>query len=190
MIHVNDNLFGYMPDWTNGVTIRYRMATVTSQTRKLKEQRKPLLDELKRRMTLEYWQDNCVDKTIIENFLKYYRSAAFYVPIPCEPITITDTGDLSGGNSLNITDAQYFYNYKNLTDYVMLYDLEKSVQVEKIGVISAGDTTLGLSSNIVGSFDGAKTIVYPLMACILSSKSMGDITDTIRRYTLDFEEIF
>lgn len=188
MIFVNDNLFGYMPNWKNEITIKYRVETVLSKTRKLKEQRKPLMDTLKRRMNVEYLREE-VDPIIIENFFKYYRTDGFYVPVYSEPIAIDETGSLLGKSSLNIENAQYYYSYKNLTNMIMLYDLSKQIQVEKIAVSSISDTVVSLSTNVSKNYTGETTMLFPVMKCLLDAKTFNNITDRLKTIILDFGEL-
>lgn len=189
MIFIKDDLFGYLPNWSTIPLVKYSMNTVISETRKLKEQRKPLLDTLKRKITLSYLFQN-TDNTIIENFFKYYRTGGFYIPCYWEPIFITTAGDLTGKLNLTTANTEYFYNYQNLTTKIMLYDLAKNIQVEKLTISAITNTDIDFTTNIINGFDGLQTVLFPLIWCNLESKNIINVTDNVKTFVFDFTELF
>lgn len=189
MIFVNGDTFGYMPNWTDHVNISYNMQTIISETRDLKEQRKPLQEYFQLGVEAKFLCGSADKKATFENYFKYYKDDGFYIPVYPEPLRIDETGSIATKSTINTNNSQYYYMLRNQAEYVMLYDQEETVQVEKKEIDSVGDTSITFTSAVSAAFDGSTVLLFPLIKCILQSKSIEDLTDDKQVYTLNFKEL-
>lgn len=199
----------FLPDWANGVRVRYKFRTAISWTRRQHEQRKSLLLKPRREMHYSFLlQTDQAER--FWNFLVSVQAEYFLVPVVSEPIMTTDasTPYYAGNELYPVESTLQHFNFLNFfnatyggTGVVGLYDLrqqtEAQAHVATSVVHQGGDILTTLGDRIVmvapgllpiEEFAKATTVIYPMLMCIMLEKGRKYITDQTCSFVLRVDE--
>ena len=184
----NDRMFRFLPDWKAGIQFSYYQETVIAKARLLKEQRRPLLNGIKRIQTFEAWNNKI--NAGIEVFLKLNHARYIYMPVYVEPVLLEGNGSLNGESSVTAkTSIQYFYNLQSLTDIIMLINLATPSEGTLATLDSiTGNFTINLKEPLTIDYLKEQTVLYPCMYGALERVRLTDQVDTITKYKMTIKE--
>jgi len=186
------DLFSWLPDWTNGVGMKYRHNTVVDTCETGNEQaRMPLYEKMKRTMTCRHFSPEYL--TNIENFLRKMHANFFQVPLFSE--SIIPVG-VFGSSLKNVTSVQSKgllsnFNLNNLCQNVMMIDLQNYNRAELHTLVSVDNNTqFTIGGAFVLDFSLGNTVYYPVMLAYTNSFSDTLVTTHLEDTDLVFEEYF
>ncbi|HPH54107.1 MAG TPA: hypothetical protein PLY62_08645 [Bacteroidales bacterium] len=178
----------YEINWGADYSIAYSFLTAVTSSKKLSEQRKPLLVEMKR--TQDFSIDLFTNDTRLFHMIATMQATPAYVPIYSEALLPSGIGNLQGLSIVNVNDFGAYYNTIHASKF-MLIDTTREKPGEIVTKSSfPSNTQINFAEQIVGLFPVTKTVIYPVMYGILETKKIKSITDTITRFTMSFREYF
>jgi len=182
-----DSLFVFFPNWREPVKLTYHFDTIISNSRYDCEQRKSLLSRPTRKQSFLLTED--IDASKIWNYLLRMQASSLYCPIYTECIKFLDTGSIIGKTELNFEDITYFYNIKNYTTAILLYDIRQIVSNEILYIDSIVMNKVKFFNAVAGDHLYQTSRIYPLYNCYITNKSRRDVTDKLTEIELELTEI-
>lgn len=173
-------IFGFTPNWAEGISIKYAFNTAIVASERYKEQRKPLRSFPNTSLSCTFLND--VNGNKIGNYLQAALKSIVYVPIYSEPMRTTTTG--TGNTTLAVGSILNFFNLKFLTRYVVLIDNAGISSPAVAELVSVGSTTIVIGAN-TWTFN-SRTVIFPAMLAILDSVSKTIETQTLYGYSCTF----
>jgi hypothetical protein len=184
--------FSWLPDWTNGIEMKYKFDTVINAGETGNEQaRMPLLAAMKRSMTITQFSPDYLSN--IENFLRKMHADFFQLPIFTEPIIPVST---FGTNLKNVTAVQSKglldnFNLNNLCDHVLMISLQDQNISELHTLVSVdSDTQMTIGGAFALDFFLGNTVYFPVMKVYTNEFSDDITTPQLVDSSLTFEEYF
>ena len=173
------------PDWTYGMTIKYKHHTVVATNKRLLEQRRPLLPEATREMQVAYQEYN-TNAQALTNQAAYDYNRFFAVPVYSEKI-YADIINTGAGYIEAVNDIEKFWNLQNQCSMVLIVEHDHGTcEVKEIDSISGN--TIYFKNNITGVFVPALTAIYPVFQGILQSVNIRQASETADLYDFIFAE--
>jgi hypothetical protein len=186
------NVFPWLPDWGDGLEMRYRFDTVIDVSETGNEQaRAPIYSKIKRVLSCKHFSPSYLSN--IENFLRSMHASSFYVPVftePIIPIGIIGTS-LNGVTSIVSENLLSLFNLNNLCSLVLMVDLSNYNNFELHSLVSINsNTSMTIGGPFLGAFYLGKTVYFPVMAAYNNGFSDSIDTPTLVDSSLVFEEFF
>lgn len=186
------NCFPWLPDWGNGVEMKYKFDTVIDVSETGNEQaRAPLFSKIKRVQSCKHFSPSYLSN--IENFLRSMHASNFYVPIFTEPIIPIGTIGISLKSVTSITSEglSSLFNLNNLCSFILMVDLSNQNNFELHSLASVNsDTQMTIGGPFINNFYLGKTIYFPVMNAYNNGFSDSIDTPAIVDSALIFEEFF
>ena len=184
--------FSWLPDWTNGIEMKYRFDTVINAGETGNEQaRMPLYEKMKRSISCMSFSPDYLSN--IENFLRKMHADFFQMPLFAEPIVPIGT---FGSNLKNVTAVQSKglldnFNLNNNCKNIMMIDLQNYNRSELHTFVSVdSDTQMTIGGTFTLDFYLGNTIYFPVMQTYTNEFSDNILTPQLVDSSLVFEEYF
>jgi hypothetical protein len=189
---MNTDCFSWLPDWTNGIEMKYRFDTVINAGETGNEQaRIPLYENMKRSISITSFSPDYLSN--IENFLRKMHADFFQLPIFTEPIMPIGIfgSNLSGVTAVQSKGLLNNFNLNNLCDHILMINLQDHNVSELHTLVSVdSDTQMTIGGAFGLDFYLGKTVYFPLMTAYTNEFSDDITTPQIVDSTLTFEEHF
>ena len=186
------NCFPWLPDWGNGVEMKYRFDTVIDVSETGNEQaRSPLFSKIKRTQSCKHFSPSYLSN--IENYLRSMHASNFYVPIFTEPIIPIGTigTSLKSVTSITSEGLSSLFNLNNLCSFILMVDLSNQNNFELHSLASVNsDTKITIGGPFINNFYLGKTVYFPVMNAYNNGFSDSIDTPAIVDSALVFEEFF
>jgi len=175
--------FSFLPNWKGGVNFSFSKKTRISKTVTHEEQRGSIESSYMRKQTCNFWFNGFYGRLLHNTMLKYYQKQ-FGIPDYSEPMTSTNI--TTGTNTITVKEEiqDHYINIINQTKYVMLIKKynQKPDQAEVKELISIVGKVLTFTDDIVGTFEPAATIIYPMFVGMVSDyqeiQNNGDLLES------------
>jgi hypothetical protein len=186
------DVFSWLPDWINGIDIKYRFDTVINVGETGNEQaRMPLYERIKRSITLTQFSPDYLSN--IENFLRKMHADFFQLPIFPEAIMPVGTfgSNLSGVTAVQSKGLLDNFNLNNLCNHVLMVDLQDNNRSELHTLVSVdSDTQMTIGGAFALDFFLGNTVYFPVMKVYTNEFSDDITTPQLVDSSLTFEEYF
>jgi len=186
------DLFSWLPDWLNGIEIKYRLDTVIDSSEAGSEQaRIPLFEKAKRSITTKHYSPEYLSN--IENFLRKMHADFFQVPIFSEPIMPAGFAfghDMKNEWMVTCEDISHHFNFNHLCSDVIMIDLKNQNRAEIHNVSDIGLGWFSLGGTFSLDFYFGSVVYYPVMRAYLNQLSDSIATPELVDTDLTFEEYF
>ena len=144
-----------------------------------------MLELSRRNSSFKLTLDNIMNHRTF-NMLSYGHDKVFGVPIFNEQMY--PTALTVGSTSIPLSNSnEYLWNMQNRTSFVIIVDHETGTNEIK-EILNFTNSNINLKSQIIETFNLARTIVYPCLFCTLRSVRWKEETDTINEATVQFNE--
>lgn len=163
-------------NWESGLTISYTLLSTFARTITHREQRRQLYERPRREITISGVTDR---PQRLKNVIECIANIMFAVAIETEPISLTDTGSVSGLSTLNTEDTAYFWNLDQ-ADMLAVRNVQTD-EVIGVSLESHTDSTVTLEIPLNIDWNAEDIILYPLAICISEDMNLEDLTDGIAR---------
>jgi len=185
MSHVAPDIFGFMPNWADGVQLTYSLNTVLTAAERYKEQRKPLRAAPNVNESFELLVDQKSNQVI--DYLRYSLQTPMWVPIFPEQLVAEQDGQglTFIATSGNIPTETLWY-LRNMARYVIMIDKEGDQPPALVELTGLGSFAVLLADNDYVVTAGC-TMIFPAMDAILSSVVKTFETPYLAGYSLEFD---
>jgi hypothetical protein len=182
--------FLYEPDWAQAYKVNYLFNTAISRSKKFVEQRRPLLETMRREIEAGFWEQSTVMQRV-HNELKRFNSVAIGIPIFNEIMTFSADPATQLFADFR-QDLVKFFNLNNLAKFILIKDLDNidNHEVKEIVNISHANNRITFTNEVKNSYTAARTVVYPIFIGQIETFQPEYITDQHAKFSLKFKEVF
>jgi len=178
--------FPFDIQWATDVKLTYKMETVIDTTKRLIEQRRPMLPRFYRDESFDFFAQE-TEAQKLTNVLSFAHNKVIGVPVYAEGMTTTT--DIQGAATLDIIeDIGDYFNLQSLTENIILLDYASGIATIKV-LSSIGGGSLTFTSEITEAFDKATTLIFPVMLAYIDSVAPKHKTPTLTEVSLNFKEL-
>ena len=184
-------VFSVLPNWIDGINIRYSFDTTLFKADNEAEQRSGLRQYPAREETFKIFEAS-LDIVKIINKVLYTILSEIMVPIYSEWFVCTDEGNLRGLTGLYTPGIGKFFNsqfFAAASGTFVILDKTGVISPEIKTVSTMSDTEIAFNEAIIGNFTSATAILFPSFVGFLDSiPPASHLTDSLAEYEFDFKE--
>jgi len=171
------------------MSISYIIKNIKSATQKFKENRRTIVDIVKRRLkfTLEIFDKKL--RGILDNIIRFGQDKTLGIPILIEQMQPTGVDNLQGFTTITVEeDISKMFNLQR-ADFVGIYN-RKTKEFEIVEIESLETPhTINLETAIIGDFPTSITKVYPVILCYLEQFEDSFNSLQLVKYNISFREV-
>jgi hypothetical protein len=180
-------IFTFSPDWSTQFSISYAFETNIFESQHNREQRTCLTDIPSRKMDFSMWakKDDAM-KTL--NFLRANYRQSIAVPVYCEPLLLTDTGDIYGNEEINTQDSTCLFNLNIESGLLLLLDSTQVAPPFITKITSKTSSQILVDDSYTSHVLGKNILAYPAISCYVDQPGITAETDDLLEFSITFNE--
>lgn len=168
---------------------RYGFQTILYSDEKGNEQRRSI-SGYRSRLELQFdVQENGINAQKLRNDLRRFSFSVLGVPIFIEAMHINSDPQNTQVIAVN-EDFSYFYNLKNVCDFILIKNLDddKIHEIKQIASLDEINKEINVLTTVSNSYDVNNTVVYPVLLSYMEKPQEKRPTEDILEVSFNFKE--